>query len=104
MPRVRAAIESHRSPDALGVSKVGTLAGFQARFKGGIAFWFMAIPPPRPERGNIRDRTLARSIADLQTAINAYLAEHNDNPKPFVWTKSVDAILAKLDRLPVSSV
>jgi len=25
-----------------------------------------------------------RSIVDLQTAINAYLAEHNASPKPFV--------------------
>ena len=41
-----------------------------------------------------------RSIADLQAAINAYLAEHN----AFVWTKSAETILAKLDRLPVSSV
>jgi hypothetical protein len=24
---------------------------------------------------------------------NAYLAEHNASPKPFVWTKSADAIL-----------
>jgi len=47
---------------------------------------------------------IRRSIADLQTAINAYLAEHNASPRPFVWTQSADAILAKLDRLPVSSV
>ncbi|MGC2077198.1 MAG: IS630 family transposase, partial [Xanthobacteraceae bacterium] len=37
-------------------------------------------------------------------AINGYLAEHNANPKPFVWTKSAEAILAKLKRLPVPSV
>jgi len=43
------------------------------------------------------------SIVDLQSAINAYLAEHNANPKPFVWTQSADAILAKLDRVPVLS-
>jgi hypothetical protein len=49
-------------------------------------------------------RGVFRSIADLQTAINAYLAEHNVSPKPFVWTKSADAILAKLDRCPVPSV
>ena len=49
-------------------------------------------------------RGVFRSIADLQTAINAYLAEHNTSPKPFVWTRSADAILAKLDRLPVLSV
>jgi hypothetical protein len=40
-------------------------------------------------------------IADLQAAINPYLKEHNDDPKPFVWTKPADVILAKLDRLPV---
>ena len=49
-------------------------------------------------------RGVFRSIADLQTAINAYLAEHNASPRPFVWIQSADAILAKLDRLPVSSV
>jgi transposase len=43
------------------------------------------------------------SIADLQAAINAYLAEHNASPKPFVWTKSADAILAKLHRVSVST-
>ena len=45
-----------------------------------------------------------RSIVDLQAAINRYLNEHNDDPKPFVWTKPADAILAKLNRLPVPSV
>jgi hypothetical protein len=49
-------------------------------------------------------RGVFRSIADLQAAINAYLAEHNASPKPFVWTKSTDSILAKLDRCPVPSV
>ena len=49
-------------------------------------------------------RGVFRSIADLQTAINRYLKEHNDDPKPFVWTKPADVILAKLDRLPVPSV
>src|SRR4029077_12528927 len=45
-----------------------------------------------------------RSIVDLQTAINAYLAEHNASPKPFLWTKSAEAIMAKLQRCPVPSV
>jgi hypothetical protein len=42
-------------------------------------------------------RGVFRSIADLQAAINAYLGEHNASPKPFVWTKSAEAILAKLE-------
>ena len=37
-------------------------------------------------------------------AINRYLDEHNANPKPFVWSKPADTILAKLKRLPVPSV
>jgi hypothetical protein len=45
-----------------------------------------------------------RSIADLQARHQSYLAEHNASPKPFVWTKSAEAILAKLDRCPVPSV
>ena len=45
-----------------------------------------------------------KSIADLQAAINRYLGEHNANPKPFLWTKPADAILAKIQRLPVPSV
>jgi hypothetical protein len=49
-------------------------------------------------------RGVFRSIADLQAAINANLAEHNASPKPFVWTQSADAIMAKLDRCPVPSV
>ena len=49
-------------------------------------------------------RGVFHSIADLQAAIKAYLAEHNASPKPFVWTKSAEAILTKLDRCPVSSV
>ena len=49
-------------------------------------------------------RGVFRSIADLQAAINRYLKHHNDNPKPFVWTKPANAILAKLDRLPAPSV
>jgi hypothetical protein len=49
-------------------------------------------------------RGVFRSVVDLQAAINAYLAEHNANPKPFVCIKSAEAILAKLDRCPVPSV
>jgi hypothetical protein len=44
-----------------------------------------------------------RSMVDVQSAINAYLTEHNTHPKPFVWIQSADAILAKLDRVPVLS-
>ena len=40
-----------------------------------------------------------RSIVDLQAAINRYIAEHNQDPKPFIWTKTPGQILAKLNPL-----
>ena len=43
------------------------------------------------------------SIADLQAAINRYIREHNHDPKPFVWTKPANTILAKINRIPVPS-
>ena len=69
------------------------------------ASWLNAVENffSKMTRQRIR-RGVFRSIADLQAAINAYLAEHNASPKPFVWTATADAILAKLDRCPVPSV
>ena len=45
-----------------------------------------------------------RSIVELQTAINRYLAEHSQAPRPFTWTCSADAVLDRLDAIPVPSV
>ena len=38
------------------------------------------------------------SAVELQSAINGFIADANDKPKPFVWTKSADAILAAVHR------
>lgn len=35
-------------------------------------------------------------MPDLIAAIEDYMAVHNDKPKPFVWTATTDAILAKV--------
>jgi len=35
------------------------------------------------------------SVAELEATIHDYLLHHNADPKPFVWTKSADAILKK---------
>jgi len=48
-------------------------------------------------------RGVFHSIVDLQAAINRYIEEHNEDPKPFQWTKSTDTILAKIKRIPVPS-
>ena len=37
-------------------------------------------------------------MPDLIAAIEAYLQAYNDDPKPFVWTATVEDILAKVRR------
>jgi transposase len=50
----------------------------------------------------LTDKALRRgvfgSVPDLVAAIQAYLDAHNEDPKPFVWTASVEAILEKVGR------
>ena len=43
-------------------------------------------------------RGVFKSVAELEAAIAAYLAAHNAAPKAFVWKKSADVVLAKVDR------
>ena len=38
------------------------------------------------------------SIVDLQAAINRFLRETNDHPKPFVWTADPEKIIASVKR------
>jgi transposase len=69
-----------------------------ASWLNAVENFFSALTRRRIRRG------VFKSIVDLQAAINRYIQENNDNPKPFLWTKPADAILAKLSRLPVPSV
>jgi transposase len=43
-------------------------------------------------------RGVFTSVPQLEAAIHDYLDHHNAHPKPFVWTKSAEEILAKLTR------
>src|SRR5467141_1021226 len=43
-------------------------------------------------------RGVFKSVTDLQAAINRFVAETNENPKPFVWTKNPDKIIAAVKR------
>jgi transposase len=43
-------------------------------------------------------RGVFTSVPELVTAINEYVAHHNTNPKPFIWTKSARDILQKVIR------
>jgi transposase len=52
--------------------------------------------------GLLTDEALRRgshkSVTELRTAIANYVQAHNEEPKPFRWTKSADEILAKVRR------
>jgi transposase len=43
-------------------------------------------------------RGVFRSVVDLQAAINRFIAEHNQTPKPFVWRADPEAIIAAVRR------
>jgi transposase len=58
-----------------------------------VETFFSALTRRRLKRGSFR------SIVDLQAAIHRYIAEHNDDPKPFTWTRTPQQILAKLNPL-----
>jgi transposase len=54
--------------------------------------WFAELTNKRIRRG------VFRSVKELETAIREYIDVHNEDPKPFVWTKTADQILASIAR------
>jgi transposase len=57
-----------------------------------IERWFAELTNKRIRRGSFL------SVDDLIAAIEDFLDAWNENPKPFVWTATVDSIVAKLAR------
>lgn len=54
--------------------------------------WFATLTEKHIRRGT------HRSTRQLEQAIRQYLDIHNASPKPFVWSKSADDILASIER------
>jgi hypothetical protein len=54
--------------------------------------WFGELTAKAVRRGSFA------SVADLQSAIAGFLQVWNENPKPFVWTATIESIQAKLAR------
>lgn len=54
--------------------------------------WFAELTQKRIRRGS------HRSLRQLEAAIFDFIEAHNADPKPFVWTKSADDILASIAR------
>jgi transposase len=57
-----------------------------------IERWFGELTSKRVRRGSFG------SVEDLQNAITEFLEAWNENPKPFLWTATVDSIQEKLTR------
>jgi transposase len=54
--------------------------------------WFAEITNKRIRRG------VFRSVRELETAIREYIDIHNEDPEPFVWTRTADQILTSIAR------
>ena len=54
--------------------------------------WFAELTNKRIRRGAFR------SVKELQSAIREFIQVHNENPKPFVWTRTADQILDSMAR------
>ncbi len=54
--------------------------------------WFGELTSKAVRRGSFA------SVADLQAAIAQFLGAWNEDPKPFVWTATVESIQAKLTK------
>ena len=60
--------------------------------------FFRDLTANRLRRGVFRD------VIELVTAIEDYVAHHNQRPKPFIWTASASDILEKVKRARKSLV
>jgi transposase len=54
--------------------------------------WFREITDKRIRRG------VFQSVEQLITAIGGFIDEHNNDPRPFVWTAKAEDILDKVRR------
>jgi hypothetical protein len=52
--------------------------------------WFAELTQKKLKRG------VHRSVQALERDIRSWLADWNENPRPFVWTKTADEILDKV--------
>src|SRR6266404_4703722 len=63
-----------------------------------IERWFGLLTERQIRRGS------HDSVWQLKNAIQEFLAASNEHPKPFVWTKSADAILASIARFATATM
>lgn len=100
------ALDVHLILDNYGTHKSPTVKGWLARhprfhvhftptsgsWLNLVERWFALLSERQIKRGT------HRSTVELERAIRDYLRIYNDSPKPFVWTKTADAILDSVGR------
>ena len=88
---------THKHPEVL--AWLASHPRFHIHFTPTSASWLNMV-----ERffRDITDKRIRRgvftSVAELEAAINEYIAVHNAKPKPFIWTAQASDILAKVTR------
>jgi transposase len=104
--RVPAELSVHLVMDNYGTHKTPTIKAWLARhprfvvhftptsssWLNQVERWFALLSQKQIKRGT------HRSTVALEQAIRDYLAIYNEQPKPFIWTKSADDILNSLAR------
>ena len=60
-----------------------------------IERWFSDISTKRIRRGSFKN------VKELITVIKKYIESHNQNPKVFVWTASVESIMRKISNVKI---
>ena len=63
-----------------------------ASWLNAVEGFFSALTRRRLKRG------VFKGVVDLQAAINRYVAEHNQSPRPFIWTADPDRVIAAVAR------
>jgi transposase len=103
---VPAALDVHLVMDNYGTHKTPKVRGWFARHPrfhvhftptsaswiNQVERWFATLTEKQIRRGT------HRSTRQLEQAIRSYLDTYNADPKPFVWSKSADDILASIER------
>ena len=60
-----------------------------------VECWFSQITSKRIRRGSFKN------VKELIMAIKQYIESHNQNPKVFVWTASVETIMRKISNVRI---
>lgn len=103
---IPAGIEAHLVMDNYGTHKTPSVKAWLARhprfhvhftptsasWLNQVERWFATLTEKQIRRG------AHRSTKDLERAIHDYLKINNEQPKPFIWTKSADEIMKSIER------